>query len=184
MATTATLENIRHTEGAAAKLAFAVLSFVACASLPIIAFGAINAAAESININALFFAPFDLSAETGATVHLAQLSLLGLAFWAVGRAGDNRREQAWILALLAAYIFLPFVTPALDSLQLSLLCATLFLLTLATSIHASAVSRLAGWLMAPTLGVLGFSATMGLAIAAAYTPPFALVQGQQPIAAA
>ena len=45
------------------------------------------------------------------------------------------------------------------------------------------ITPLAGWLMSPMLLILGFSATMGLVLTAAYSPPFALVQGQNPVAA-
>lgn len=86
--------------------------------------------------------------------------------------------------LTGAYVLLPFITPPLDSLQLALVSTTLFLLAVATARRAAAVSRLAGWMMAPTLAIIGFSATMGLAIAAAYSPPFALMQGTEPAPAA
>ncbi|ODT67642.1 MAG: hypothetical protein ABS75_23320 [Pelagibacterium sp. SCN 63-23] len=143
-------------------------------------FGLLNLGAESLGILPLFFAPFDLPGWIGAIAHLAQLALLGAAYWVLSHNHANRGARFWLLAFIAAYILLPFVTPPLDSLQLSLACTALFLVGLASLRRAAAAAPLAGWFMAPALLVLGFSATMGLAIAASYSPPFALVQGQQP----
>lgn len=157
-----------------------VASFAVAMGLPIGLFGLVNLGAESVGMLPLFFAPFGIAGWIGAAAHLAQLSFFGIAFWAVLRATDDRRPLAWLAAVTGAYILLPFITPSLDSLQLSLICSTLFLVTLAGLQRVGKVSKLAGWLMTPTLAIVGFSATMGLALAAAYSPPFALMQGQQP----
>jgi hypothetical protein len=155
-------------------------SFVVAAGLPLGLFGLVNLGAEALGVLPLFFAPFGIPGWVGAVIHLAQLSFLGIAFWAVSRQSAERSPLIWLSVLTGAYILLPFITPPLDSLQLSIICSTLFLVSLAGIHRVGKVSALAGWLMAPALAILGFSATMGLALAAAYAPPFALMQGQQP----
>ncbi|MFC3703796.1 hypothetical protein ACFOOL_03375 [Devosia honganensis] len=149
------------------------------AFLPLGAFGLVNLGAEALGILPLFFAPFGLPGWMGAVAHLAQLCLLGAAFGLLPHERASRAARLWLLVLVGCYIALPFVTPPLDSLQLSLVCTTLFLVGLAALRRVGAAAPGAGWLMTPMLLVLGFSATMGLAIAAAYSPPFALMQGQQ-----
>ncbi len=180
MATTAYIETVQSGQQTAAHPYRDAASFVVCAGLPLGLFGLVNLGAEALDILPLFFAPFGIPGWVGAVAHLAQLSFLGLAFWAVSRNTSARSPRIWIAALAGLYILLPFVTAPLDSLQLSLVCSALFLVTLAGMIRVGAASPLAAWLMTPTMFILGFSATMGLAIAAAYSPPFALIQGQQP----
>ena len=114
----------------------------------------------------------------GASAHLTQLALIGAAYWAIVQQRPKSRSRFWIIALGAAYIALPFVTPLLDSLLLAIICSLMFLLTIATTLRVGRISRLGGWLLAPMLGVVGLSSAMGLAIAA-YAPPFALTQSQQ-----
>ncbi|MHA6296960.1 hypothetical protein [Devosia sp. CAU 1758] len=183
MATTATLTNARPGSRSATNLR-AALTLIACMGLPMGAFGLVNLGAEQIGVLPLFFAPFGLPGWAGAIAHLVQLALLGGAFWAVTQHAKSRRARTWLAMLTAAYILLPFVTPPLDSLQLAMVCTALLLLALATARRAAAISPLAGWMMTPMLVVIGFSATMGLAIAAAYSPPFALMQGTEPAPAA
>ena len=180
MATTAYTETVHSSQHSAAHPFRDAASFIVAAGLPLGVFGLVNLGAEAIGVLPLFFAPFGIPGWMGAVAHLAQLSLLGIAFWSVTRASAEIAPRLWLAAIIGAYILLPYITPPLDSLQLSLICSTLFLVTLAGMVRASSVSPLAAWLMAPTLGILGFSATMGLALAAAYSPPFALIQGQQP----
>lgn len=183
MATTATFANARPGSRSASNVRVA-LALLACMGLPPGVFGLVNLGAEQLGILPLFFAPFGLPGWAGAIAHLAQLALLGGAFWAVTRHRDHHKAQAWLLALTTAYILLPFITPPLDSLQLALVSTTLFLLSVATVRRAAAVSAAAGWMMIPMLAIVGFSATMGLAIAAAYSPPFALMQGTEQAPAA
>jgi hypothetical protein len=180
MATTAYIETVQSSQQTAAHPFRDAASFVVYAGLPLGLFGLANLGAEALDILPLFFAPFGIPGWVGAVAHLAQLSLLGIAFWAVTRNTAERAPRIWLAVLIGAYILLPFITPPLDSLQLSLITSALFLVTLAGMVRIGKASPLAAWLMAPTLGILGFSATMGLALAAAYAPPFALVQGQQP----
>lgn len=156
------------------------LTLLVCAGLPLGLFGLVNLGAEALDILPFFFAPFGLPGWSGAVLHLSQLFLLGCAMGVLVINSAARPARFWLAGLIGAYILLPFVTPPLDSLQLSILCATLFLFGIATLRRVGAQSGLAGWLMVPMLGVLGFSATMGLVLTAAYTPPFALMQGQNP----
>lgn len=155
----------------------------ACAGLPLGAFGLVNLGAESLGFLPLYFAPFGLPGWTGAAAHLIQLGFLGLALAMLVASHADRRPLAWLAAFIAGYILLPFITPPLDSLQLTLGCSALFLLGLASLRRVGAASPAAAWLMSPVLAVIGFSATMGLVLTAAYTPPFALTQGSQTPAA-
>lgn len=180
MATTATFETVKTNQPALAHPVRDTLGFVIAAGLPLGLFGLVNLGAETLGVLPLFFAPFGIPGWIGAVAHLVQLSFLGIAFWAVTRATPDRAPLVWLAALTAAYILLPYITPPLDSLQLSMACSALFLVTLAGLQRVAKVSALGAWLMTPTLAILGFSATMGLALAAAYSPPFALIQGQQP----
>ncbi len=159
---------------------------VGLTGLPVGLFGLVNLGAEAFGIMPLFFAPFGLPGWVGGAVHLMQLALLGAAYWALHAAGADRTPRLWLAALTGAYIALPFLTAPLDSLQLSLLCTSLFLFGLATVHRVGSVTPVAGWLISPMLAIVGFSATMGLVLTAAYTPPFALIQGQNvaPTAAA
>ncbi|WIY52307.1 hypothetical protein O9Z70_12670 [Devosia sp. YIM 151766] len=155
----------------------AVMIVLAGAGLAPGLFGLVNLGAEALDVLPLFFAPFGLPGWMGGAAHLGQLALLGAAFGVLLTVAAPRGRH-WLAALIAAYIALPFITPPLDSLQLSLVCTALFLLGLATLRRVGATSPLAGWLLTPMLAIVGFSASMGLVLTAAYTPPFALMQGQ------
>jgi hypothetical protein len=181
MATTASFDftGSSHTRGTRFS---SVASFVVLAGLPLGLFGLTNLAAEAMGILPLYFSPFGLPGWLGAVGHLAQLGFLGIAFWALVQNHAERSPRLWLSAFTLAYIFLPFITPPLDSLQLAILCSSLFLVGMAAAIRVSRASALAGWLMVPTLAIVGFSATMGLVLSVAFTPPFALTQGQQPAA--
>jgi len=177
MATTALFSTALAGQRAQTNNLRAGLTILAGAALAPGLFGLVNLGAEAIGMLPLFFAPFGLPGWVGGAGHLIQLSLLGAAYGALfGMAA--RPAKIWLAVLIAAYIALPFITPALDSLQLSFVCTGLFLLALATVRRVGAASALAGWLMAPMLAIVGLSATMGLLLSVAYSPPFALVQGQ------
>lgn len=176
MATAATISTVQ-TEARRSAPAFRTFAaLLAAMGLPLGVFGLANLGAELLGAHPLFFAPFGLPGWAGAVAHFVQLGLLGAAFWALQRTAAKSPARLWLVALTMAYIALPFVTPPLDSMQLSLVATALFLLSLATAIRVGRASPVAGWLMAPMLAVIGFSATMGLAISAAYAPPFALLQ--------
>ncbi|UYN98242.1 MAG: hypothetical protein KIT02_09670 [Devosia sp.] len=181
MATAATFTTTASTQSVVSANLRPVLTMIVCAGLPMGIFGLVNLVFESLGVLPLFFAPFGLPGWAGGAIHLFQLALLGGAFWALLDARADRATRLWLAAFTSAYILLPFITPPLDSLQLGILCSSLFLLALAALRRAGAASPLAGWLMAPVLSVLGLSAAMGLVITAAYTPPFALIQGQNPV---
>jgi hypothetical protein len=142
-------------------------------------FGLVHLGLTFFGLLPFFFAPFGLPHWAGSAIHLAQLALLGAAFGAL-QPVTTRPARFWLAGLIAAYIALPFVAAMLDSLQLSLVCTFVLLLGLATLRRVGAQSKLAGWLMTPMLAIVGVSAALGLTLAAAYTPPFALVQGQNP----
>lgn len=180
MATTALLSNAVPARRSSATTLRAALLVVGLTALPVGLFGLVNLGAEAIGLMPLFFAPFGLPGWVGGAVHLMQLALLGAAFWALHAANAPTAPRLWLAALVAAYIALPYVTAPLDSLQLSLLCTGLFLFALATMTRVGSVTPMAGWLVSPMLAIVGFSATMGLVLTAAYTPPFALIQGQNP----
>jgi len=152
------------------------------AAIPLGLFGALHLGAEAMGLLPLFFTPFGLPHWAGAAAHLTQLALIGAACWAINQRQASSPARWWLAALAAAYIALPFVTPFLHSLGLAAACTGLFLLAAASAIRAGAVSRLAGWLLAPMLILLGLGAAMGLAVAA-YAPPFALTQSHQTAAA-
>ena len=149
---------------------------VVCASLPLGFFGLAHFAADAIGQFPIFFAPFGMPHWGGAVLHLAQLALLGAAFWALTEQATRGTARQWLIGLTALYILLPFVTPLLDSQQLGLICTALFLGTLATIRRVGRAAPVAGWLMAPMLAITGTSAALGLTMAAAYSPPFALMQ--------
>lgn len=184
MATTAPFDIARPRSGATRGTRDSILAFLALTGLPVGLFGLANLAGEAMGILPLYFSPFGLPGWAGAIMHLAQLALLGSAYWALTQRDLHTRSRFWLMAMIAAYIVLPFITPPLDSLQLSMLCTGLMLLAIATATRVGAISPLAGWLMAPMMGVLGLSSIMGLAISAAYAPPFALLQVNQPPPAA
>lgn len=177
MGTTATFHSTQpHRDGNAVGQCW--LALFVHAALPLGLFGLIHLCAEAMVLLPFFFTPFGLPNWVGATAHLLQLSLVGAAYWAVTERRSTSRARHWLAALSAAYIALPFLTPFLDSLLLAVTCTMIFLLAAATAFRAAAVSRLAGWLLAPLLAMVGLSAAMGLAVAA-YAPPFALTQTQQ-----
>ncbi len=159
------------------------LSLFVFAAVPLGLFGLIHMVAASAGLLPFFFTPFGLPSWTGASVHLTQLALIGAAYWAIMQQRPTSRSRFWVIALAAAYVALPFVTPLLDSLLLAIVCTVMFLLIFATTMRVGRVSRLGGWLLAPMLAMVGLSAAMGLAVAA-YAPPFALTQSQQAAPAA
>lgn len=180
MATTAAgLTNALPGRRSAAVDLRGALTMLACAALAPGLFGLVNLGAEAFGILPLFFAPFGLPGWAGGALHLSQLALLGAAFGALIPVAAPQARN-WLAVLIAAYIALPFITAPLDSLQLSLVCTALLLIGLATIRRVGEVSPLAGWLMTPMLAIVGFSAAMGLVLTAAYTPPFALIQGHNP----
>lgn len=156
-----------------------VLGLAFCAGLPLGLFGLTNLGVEAMGMIPLFFSPFGMPGPVGAIVHLAQLALLGTAWWVLCRDAPKSLARHWLTGLTVAYIALPFITPPLDSLQLSLVSTLLFLLCLATLNRVGAASARSGWLLAPVSIVLGTSAALGLILTAAYTPPFALVPDAQ-----
>jgi hypothetical protein len=176
MATTALFDNAVPGRRSAVADLRAILTVLACAALAPGLFGLVNLGAEALGILPLFFAPFGMPGWIGGAAHLTQLAMLGAAYGALILVSAPR-ARLWLAALIAAYIALPFITPPLDSLQLSLVCTGVFLLGLATLIRVGKASPLAGWLLAPTLAIVGFSASMGLVLSVAYSPPFALIQG-------
>lgn len=177
MATTAEFITVLPARRSAAVNLRHALTILACAAIAPGLFGLVNLGAEAFGIFPLFFAPFGLPGWSGGAIHLGQLALLGAAFGALIPLAA-RRARNWLAVMIAAYIALPFLTAPLDSLQLSILCTALLLLGLATIRRVGEASPLAGWLMTPMLAIVGFSAAMGLVLTAAYTPPFALIQGQ------
>lgn len=146
--------------------------------LPLGLFGLVNLAGEGFGILPLFFSPFALPGWLGAGVHLSLLFLIGTS---AGMAwqGGGRTMIAWVGALVVGMIAFPFLAPWLDSLQLSLYVVGLLLLCGATAYRVSLHAPLAGLLMLPTLMWLGVGAALGLTMAAAWTPPFALMQVNQ-----
>lgn len=157
-----------------------LLALAVAGGLPLGLFGLVNLAGEGVGILPLFFAPYGLPGWLGAATHLGLLFLIGVsAGLAVQRGG--RAVLGWVAALVAGMIGFPFIAPWLDSLQLAFYALALFLLCAATSYRLSRHSALAGLLMLPTLAWLGLGTALGLTMAAAWTPPFALTQANQPI---
>lgn len=179
MATTiATVQTpfLTATPHASRPVAFSsVLGFVIATVLPLGLFGLASIAADSLGIIPYFFSPFGLIGWLGAVLHLALLPLLGASLFLVAREKETR-PAIWLAALIAGLIFFPFIIGPLDSLQLGMATTGLLLLTMATMVRVSALSRPAAYLLTPALVWLGVSATLGLALAAAWTPPFALTQ--------
>ena len=152
------------------------------AVLPLAAFGGVNVLGEAVGLQPYFFSPAGLPGWAGAAIHLALLFFVGLA---IGLAADkNRAVLPWGIALVAAMIAFPFPAAALDSLALALVMTLVMLIAIATSIRIAQASRLGGWLMVPVLIWIGFGAALGLAVAAAWSPPFALITTQTPAPAA
>lgn len=158
--------------------AASLLSFVICTGLPLGLFGLVNLGAEAMGYQPLFFAPFGLPGWLGAVAHLALLPMLGAAAWCVLRA-DSKPAAHWLAGFIALLIGLPFAVAPLDSLALCMLVLTVLLVGFATLHRVSAASRAGAWLMAPALLWLGISALMGMAMAVAWSPPFALIQTPQ-----
>ncbi|MBE7733112.1 hypothetical protein [Devosia faecipullorum] len=180
MAATAHLVTALHQKRKAGIGMRAALPAFAGAALAPGLFGLVNLGAEALGVMPLYFAPFGLPGWLGAAAHLAQLALLGAAYGVLVPLAA-RRARIWLAVLTLIYVALPFLTAPLDSLQLSLFCTAVLLVGLATLRRAGEASSLAGWLLTPMLAIVGFSAAMGLVLTAAYTPPFALIQGQNPV---
>ncbi len=178
MATTAMLDQADHGHLHTHALQ-AAARLVVCTSLPLGMFGLVHLSASAIGLFPIFFAPFGLPTWGGAVMHLLQLALLGGAFWALTEKATRGTARQWLIGLTAFYILLPFFTPLINSLQLGLVCTALFLGTMATIRRVGPAAPMAGWMMAPMLAVTGTSAALGLTMAAAYSPPFALMQSGQ-----
>lgn len=178
MATTIVIQDTRSSAATNASHWRAILALAACTGLPLGLFGLINLGADALGYLPLFFSPFGLPGWAGAVIHMAQLACLGAAFWTLSREANHGAARFWLVGLTLAYITLPYFTPPLDSLQLTVVCSMLFLLSLATVARVGAVSPLAGWIMSPIVFVMGVSATMGLAASLAFAPPFALMQAE------
>lgn len=180
---TSTIINEQATFGARAterNLDFSAwIGLLMASGLPLGLFGLANLVAGTLGVTPYFFSPFGLPGWIGATVHLAQLPLVGAALFFVARHDDTSPVR-WLALLIAGLVLFPFVVAPLDSLQLAIVACALVLLTMASMARASAISPLAGWLLTPVLAWLGISATLGLALAAAWTPPFALTPAQNP----
>ncbi len=162
--------------------AASLLSFVICTGLPLGLFGLVNLGAEAMGYQPLFFAPFGLPGWLGAAAHLALLPLLGASAWCVLRAGSKPAAH-WLAAFIALLIGLPFAVAPLDSLALCILVLAILLVGFGTLNRVAAASRAGAWLMAPALLWLGVSALLGMAMAVAWSPPFALIQSPQAPAA-
>ncbi len=155
--------------GALARLGLAAV-------LPLAAFGGVNVAGEAFGLQPYFFSPAGLPGWAGAAIHLTLLFFVGLA---VGLAANrNRSILPWGITLIAAMIAFPFPAAALNSLALALVMTLVMLIAIASSIRIAQSSSLAGWLMVPVLIWIGFGAALGLAVAAAWSPPFALITTQ------
>lgn len=161
--------------GAVAQLALAAM-------LPLAAFGATNFLAEAAGLQPHFFSPAGLPGWVGAAIHLVLLFSTGLAIGLAAR--KNRNVLPWGIALVMAMIAFPFPAAALDSVSLAMVMASVLLLAIATGLRVAAASSLGGWLMLPVLAWIGFGAALGLAMAAAWSPPFALITAQNPAPAA
>lgn len=182
---TLTAEQTFQTSAKPARGFGAFARFALCAVAPLAAFGGVNLVAEALGYMPLFFSPLGLPGWFGAAIHLVILFSLGLALGLVAEKGRRGANVArWLAPLMAAVILFPFFAAPLDSLSLALMMTSVMILALATSLRVARISRLGGWLMVPSLIWLGFGAALGLAIAAAWSPPFALVTAQQPPAAA
>jgi tryptophan-rich sensory protein len=166
----------RHSVSVGSLARFALISL-----LPLAAFGAVNYAGEAMRILPLFFSPVGMPGWAGAAIHLAVLLSIGVALALAAQSGRSMTALTiWGTAYVAGVIAYPFLAPVLDSLGLALTLTVVLVLGLATSIRITKHSAAAGWLMLPALGWLGFGAVLGLAVAAAWSPPFALVNAQHP----
>jgi tryptophan-rich sensory protein len=147
--------------------------------LPLAAFSGANFAADAIGTMPLFFSPAGLPGWAGAAIHLVMLASIGLALGLTYAKGvHGRKILPWGVALVLAMVIFPYFAPQLDSFALALVMTSVLLLGMATSIRVARVSSAAGWVMLPSLLWLGFGAALGLAVAAAWSPPFALTNAQ------
>jgi tryptophan-rich sensory protein len=178
MATTAVTTVTSPTGHSAFSGARALFGVAIAGGLPLGLFGLANLAGESVGILPLFFSPYGIPGWLGAGIHLSLMFLIGAA---AGLAVQNggRGVIGWVAALTICMIVFPFLAPWLDSLQLALYVVALLLLCAATTYRISRNSVLGGLLMVPSLLWLGVGAALGLTIAAAWTPPFALMQVNQ-----
>ena len=162
------------------KFAFGEYARLALFSaMPLAAFGGANFVAEAMGAQPLFFSPGGLPGWLGAALHLALLFTIGLSLglaYATGRRG--RKIMPWGIALVIGMVAFPFFAGWLDAFALALVMTFVLLIGFATSLRIARVSRLGGWLMLPTLFWVGFGAVLGLAVAAAWSPPFALITAQ------
>lgn len=184
MATITAHDEVLHSAPAHGRLgAFARLAlFVA---LPLAGFGAANLVADATRTLPVFFSPAGLPGWAGAGVHIFLLATIGLALGLTyAKGAEGRRVLPWGIALVAGMIVFPFFAPQLDSLTLALVMTLVLMLGLATGLRIARVSSAASWLMLPTLIWVGFGAALGLAVAAAWSPPFALITAQSPAPAA
>jgi len=162
------------------KLALGSLARLALiTALPLAAFGGTNFAAEAAGLQPLFFSPGGLPGWAGASLHLVLLFTIGLALaltYETGRRG--RKVMPWGVAFVAGMIVFPFVAGYIDAFALALVMTGVLILGLATGLRIAKVSRAGSWLMIPSLLWVGFGAVLGLAVAAAWSPPFALITAQ------
>jgi hypothetical protein len=156
-----------------------LLGLTLSASLPLAVFVIANGVGELTGILPLFFSPFGLPGWLGAVLHIGSLPLLGAARWMVAERGARGRAAGWwLVALMAGLIVFPFMVTPLDSLQLSMVATSLAIIGMGAWLRAAAVSSRAAWVMAPAMIWLSFSALVGMAFVAAFTPPFGLANGQ------
>jgi len=152
-----------------------LLGLTLSAALPLAVFVIANGVGQITGNPPLFFSPFGLPGWFGAVMHLVTLPLFGAARWMVAERGEAGRKAGWwLVALMLGMIAFPFVVLPLDSLALSMISMALLLLGIGTTLRVSSVSRQAGLVMAPGLAWMGLSAAMGLALVAAWAPPFAV----------
>ena len=153
--------------------------------LPLAAFGGANLVGEATGFTPLFFSPAGMQGWMGAIAHLVVLAPLGLALglsMQSSRAGNH--AELWLAAFILGLVAFPFLAPVLDAFALALVMTSLVLLGMAAGLRVARRSSLAGWLMAPALIWIGFGSALGLAMTAAFSPPFALVNAQQPVLSA
>lgn len=151
-----------------------VLGLLLCMAIPPALLGLANWFGDAVGIVPLFFAPFGLPGWIGAAVYVGSLPLYGAAWHLVSREARSGQIAArWISLLVAATLLFPFVIAPLDSFQLSLVAVVLAVLGIGATLHAAAVSPLAGWIMAPATLWMGFSAVLGMSFTANWSPPFA-----------
>ena len=153
---------------------------LACTLAPLAAFGFANFLAESANVVPQFFSPLEMPGWGGAIIHLALLACVGLAYGLLrGGTQTVRGTRFWVAGFAAALVAFPFLAGPMDAFSLAASATVVTLVGIAATVRASQVSPLAGVLLAPALIWMGLAAALGLAIASAWTPPFALVTAQQ-----